>query len=349
MVPQMRQAVVLGGTGGVGWAVAHRLLAAGWRVTVTGRDRTHTPPQLLGSGASFVCADRHDPATLPLVLGDGADLVVDCACFTAAHARALVPLLGDVTSTVMLSSKAVYVDGEGRHSNSDAPPRFDGPITEAQPTLRPTGAPYDTREGYGPNKVAAEETLLASDHAVTVLRASKVHGAWCRQPREWHFVQRVLDRRPVVLLARRGRGADHPSAAVNIAALVERVADLPGRRVLNAADPDCPDGRRIAAVVSTHLGHPWEEILLDETAPTGLGVHPWDRWPPIELDTAAARRVGYEPVGDYRATVVDEVDWLVAQAGDGRAGASGVPLAGRYGTGADDFAREDAYVLAAQR
>jgi hypothetical protein len=30
------------------------------------------------------------------------------------------------------------------------------------------------------------------------------------------------------------------------------------------------------------------------------------------LDTTAAVELGYEPVGDYAATVVDEVDWLVS-------------------------------------
>ena len=36
------------------------------------------------------------------------------------------------------------------------------------------------------------------------------------------------------------------------------------------------------------------------------------------LDLAAAAELGYQPVGDYAATVVDEVDWLVdaARTGD---------------------------------
>ncbi len=307
----MRHAVVLAGTGAVGWAVARRLAAADWEVVVTGRDPTHVPPGLATSGARFVQADRHDPQTLPVVLAGGADLVVDCACYTAAHATDLLPFLGDVTSSVMISSKAVYVDEHGRHSNSEDPPQFEAPIPEDQPTLRPNGADYNSKEGYGANKVAAEETLLASGHPVTVLRPSKVHGAWSRQPREWYFVKRALDRRPVVLLARYGAGADHPSAALNIAALIETVADRPGRRILNAADPDCPDGRTIASIIAGHLGHTWQEVLLDGTAPESLGRHPWDRIPPVILDTAAARKLGYRPVGDYSTTVTDEIDWLV--------------------------------------
>ncbi|MGH8981011.1 MAG: NAD-dependent epimerase/dehydratase family protein, partial [Acidimicrobiales bacterium] len=173
-------------------------------------------------------------------------------------------------------------------------------------------------EGYGPNKVAAEQVLLDSGHPVTVLRPSKVHGAWSRRPREWVFVKRVLDRREVVLLARGGKGADHPSAAQNVAALIDVVAAHPGRRILNIADPDCPDGRTIASVVADHLGHAWEEVLLGPADAPGLGAHPWDSLPPVVLDCGAARRLGYEPVGDYATTVTDELDWLVACAHDER-------------------------------
>jgi nucleoside-diphosphate-sugar epimerase len=334
----------LAGTGAIGWAAARRLTARGWEVMVTGRDPAHVPSGLPALGARFVRADRHNPATIPEVLAGGADLLVDCACYTPAHAVDLLPFLGDVTSTVMISSKAVYVDSQGRHSNSDIPPQFNAPITEDQPTLRPDSADSDSAEGYGRNKVGAEETLLASGHPVTVLRASKVHGAWSRQPREWYFVKRALDRRPAVLLAHRGAGANHPSAALNIAALIETVADRPGRRILNAADPDCPDGRTIAAVIAAHLCHTWQEILLDDTAPEDLGRHPWDRVPPAVLDTTAARQLGYTPAGDYRATVADEIDWLINAATCSEPSHLLRAISNRYATAQSDYANEDDYL-----
>jgi len=338
----VRRAVILAGTGAIGWAAARRLTAAGWEVTVTGRNPEHVPPGLGASGARYVLADRDDPASLPRVMAHGADLLVDCACHTAAHASGLLPFLADASSSVMISTKAVYVDARGRHSNSNDPPEFGRPVSETQPTLRPNRAPYQSREGYGPNKVAAEETLLASGHPVTVLRPSKVHGSWSRQPREWYFVKRVLDRRPAVLLAHRGTGADHPSAALNIAALIETVADRPGRRILNIADPDCPDGATIASVVAAHLGHSWRAVLLDESAPPALGRHPWDRVPPVVLDTTAARELGYTPAGTYAETVVEEIDWLVGIR------ATGHPLARVVADpchpGPPDYAPEDDYL-----
>jgi nucleoside-diphosphate-sugar epimerase len=175
-------ALIIGGTGLVGRAVARRLLADGWTVTVTGRDPAHLPADVGAAGARFVRAEPDDPAALGEAAGDGADLLVACICYTAAQARLLLPLARHATSTVMISSKAVYVDDAGRHSNSDTPPRFGGPVTEEQPTMSPGTMDYNSREGYGANKVAAEQVLLDSGVPVTVLRPSKIHGQGARIP-----------------------------------------------------------------------------------------------------------------------------------------------------------------------
>ncbi|UUV34706.1 NAD-dependent epimerase/dehydratase family protein [Amycolatopsis roodepoortensis] len=309
----MSRAVVLGGTGLIGRAISRRLLAGGWDVVVVGRDSTRMPADVTVAGGRFVAADRAEPGGLAAALGAGADLVVDCLCFTAAHARELLPLLDDVGSTVMISSKAVYVDAAGNHVNSAVPPAFDGPIRESQPTMTPReDIDFRARDGYGANKVAAEQVLLDSGYRVTVLRPSKVHGEGATKPCEWVFVKRVADRREVLFLANGGRGVDHPSAAANIAALIETAAENPGRRVLNCADPDVPDALDISRTVAKYLGHRWEEVLLDDHAPAGLGLHPWDRLPGIRLDMSAAGRLGYRPVGDYATTVIAELDWLVS-------------------------------------
>jgi nucleoside-diphosphate-sugar epimerase len=288
------------------------LLATGWEVDLTGRDPAGFPAAIADAGARFLVADRTDPALLAAAFGGGADLLVDCACFTAADATALVPFARGAGSTVMISSKAVYVDGAGNHSNSEVKPRFDGPVRETQPTMAPGSGDYTTREGYGANKVAAEQVLLDSGAPVTVLRPSKIHGPGSRQPREWVFVKRVLDRRPTVFLAHRGSGVDHTTAAVNIAALIEIAAQSPGARILNSADPDAPSALGISRAIAGHLGHSWEEVLLDGAPEDGVGRTPWDAAHPIVLDTSAALELGYEPVGDYASTVADEVDWLVS-------------------------------------
>jgi len=310
----MPRALILGGTGLIGRATARRLLDAGWQVDVTGRNPAHLSAELAVAGARFVAAERSDPQQLATAIGAGVDLLVDCICFTAEQAEQLVPLAAAASSTVMISSKAVYADAAGNHSNSSEPPCFNGPILETQSTMTPSDIDYNSPEGYGANKVAAEQVLLDSGHPVTVLRPSKVHGIGADRLREWVFVKRVLDKRPAVLLAHRGTGVDHPSAAANIAALIEVAAAHPGRRILNSADPDAPNGRQVARTIAGRLSHTWDEVLLDDGA---LGQHPWDAPHPIVLDLTAAAELGYRPVGDYAATVAKAVDWLVDAAGRG--------------------------------
>jgi hypothetical protein len=180
--------------------------------------------------------------------------------------------------------------------------------------------------------VAAEHVFLDSGHPVTVIRPSKVHGAGAARAREWFFVRRVLDRRPAVLLAHRGEGLDHPTAAANIAALVEVAAAKPGVRILNCADPDTPNGLDISRTIARLLGHEWQEVLIDGDE---LGRHPWDVLPPVVLDMSAASALGYTPAGDYAATVADEIDWLVSER---------PVLDGEFFDGCFDYAAEDRYL-----
>ena len=148
----MKRAVILGGTGVLGRAIAGRLIKAGWAVDVSGRDGRRMPADLAEAGVRFLLSERRDTAALATLIGTGADLLVDGVCFTAGDARLLIEQLGDVTSTVMLSSKAVYVDAAGNHVNSGVAPRFEAPITENGPTMAPSGGNYDSRGGYGPTK-----------------------------------------------------------------------------------------------------------------------------------------------------------------------------------------------------
>ncbi len=311
MVNPMRRALILGGTGMIGEAAARHLLQAGWQVDVTGRDPGHLPAGLADMGARFIAADRGRSQDLLAAMGQGATLLLDVICYTADDARLLLPIAERADSTVMISSKAVYVDRLGHHSNSDQAPDFEGPITEEQATLEPAAGDWNSRERYGRNKVAAERILLDSGLPITVIRPSKVHGRGARRPREWVFVRRALDRRRALLLCDRGAGIDHTTAAANLAALIALAAAHPGRRILNSADPDAPSALRISRVVADLMGHRWHEILLDGKCEGGLGMHPWAARHPIILDTRAATALGYQPVGDFASTVAEEVSWLV--------------------------------------
>jgi nucleoside-diphosphate-sugar epimerase len=342
---------VLGGNGLVGSAAALKLASAGWEVASSGQAETRFPRELRDAGVQFIKSDRYAAGDLRLLLHEGADVVVDCMGYTAGHVRMLLPFRPGIGSLVFISSKAVYVDDQGRHANSDEPPDFAAPVTEKQPTMTPSDIDYNSREGYGANKVAAERVLLDSGMAVSVLRPSRIHGTGGTRPREWVFVRRVLDDRRHLLLARGGRGINHPTAAANLAALVEFCAARPATRILNSADPDAPDGLTISRVIAAHLAHAWNEVLLDATAPEDLGDHPWNTLPAFILDTSAAERLGFVPAGSYAETVKAEIDWLVKAARSGDPAGALPPPDDPYFHSFFDYAREDAWLdgLAAGR
>jgi len=311
-----RRAVILGGTGGIGSAVARTLLAEGsdaWDVQVVARHGGPTADALVADGATFVPGDRRDTAVLRELLRPGADLLVDTVGATRDDALRLRPHLDDVGSTVFISSKAVYADEQGRHANSVHKPVFGGPVTELQATVVADDLDPTSRDGYGAAKAAAEQVLLDHGAPVSVLRPSKVYGVGIGRPREWFVVRRVLDGRERVLLADHGNSVDHTTAASGIGSLVRLVADAPDRRILNVADDTAPTVLEIVRTVAAHLDHRFEEFLLDEDAPAFVGVTPWTTPSPVVLDTTAARSLGWQPPV-FADAVRAELDWLVETA-----------------------------------
>ncbi len=304
--------MVLGGTGAMGGATALRLARAGWRVDVTGRDAALVPADLTAMGVRFHAVDRADVGSVDRLVGDDADLLVDLVAYGSDDVAQLLPAMRRVRSSVLVSSRAVYTDAQGRHINGDEAPVFDVPIPEDAPTVPAAGPGVDpfSREGYAPAKVAAERAALDSGLPVTVLRPSKVHGPWARNARTRAFVERMRAGDRVIPLARRGASVDHLTAAANAAALVEVVADAPGARVLNVADPDTPAAVEIVRAIADELAWDGELELL---APgVDGGAHPWNSTHPIVLDTAAAARLGYRPVGPALDLLRDEVRWVAA-------------------------------------
>ena len=332
--------MVLGVNGLTGSAIAGELSGQGWEVVGTGRDIRRFPTELADGGVRFLRSDRHDPAQLHRVLTPGADVIVDCLCYTAEHARQLLAHRDCFGSAVVLSSKAVYVDDQGRHSNSEDSPRFDAPVGESQSVLEPDfSGEYASREGYGPNKVAAEITLLQSGAAVSILRPSRIHGRRACRPREWFVVKRLLDGRRRLALAHRGRTGNHPTAAVNLARLVASCARRPATRVLNSADPGCPTAADVVRAIADACGCPAEIIGLDDDAPPELGWTPWNSWPPFFLDTAASAGLGYEPAGSYAETVRPIIRELCRLSVPQRARLDEDPFfAGRFDYAVDDAA-----------
>nr|WP_228525334.1 hypothetical protein [Actinomyces haliotis] len=106
---------------------------------------------------------------------------------------------------------------------------------------------------------------------------------------------------------------DHPTAASNVAALIETIAHQPGRRVLKAADPDAPTAAAIVGRIAELTG--WQgrlELLTEEPRRSEVEA-PWFAEHPIVLDTSAAEALGYTPAGTALDLLSEEADWVLAR------------------------------------
>ncbi|MER7792476.1 NAD-dependent epimerase/dehydratase family protein [Streptomyces sp. NPDC097640] len=341
-------AFVIGATGQIGRAAVRALAAEGWRVRAASRGggRDERWPEEVRA----VTMDREDDAALAAALGDGCDVLLDCVAYGSRHARQLLGLADRIGSAVVISSVAVYQDDRGRgfdtQTEPDGVPDYPVPIPESQPTVAPGDDTYSTA------KVALERELLAAGDRLptTLLRAGAIHGPFSPLPRETYFVKRVLDGRPVRILAHGGASRFHPVHVDNLAELVRLAARRPGSRALNAGDPQAPTVAEIAAAVDAAMGATSELITFDGEPPRpGLGQTPWSTARPVVMDMSAAEReLGYRAATGYAESLPETVEWTARRLAGGRDWREAFPLLAKaYGSiGLFDYAAEDAWLAA---
>ncbi|MER3389045.1 MAG: NAD-dependent epimerase/dehydratase family protein [Microcella sp.] len=311
-----KRAILLGGSGQIGTAVAHALLPHGWDVAIAHRGERRG----VVDGVRTITLDREDAAAVRAA-ASGADLVLDCVAYTAEHAETFAPLAGDIGSLVAISTASVYAGLDGSSpddaTGADDFPVYPVPIAEDHPTVGE--ATPGARTTYSAGKAALERALLRIDGLpVTILRPGAIHGPQSPALREWYFLGRALDRRERVPLAYRGESRMSTSATVNIAEIVRLAAEHPGRRVLNAVDEPAPSVLEIGQDVFAHVGHTAEFDLLAGPPVDGVGAHPWAVPTPMVLTMQAAReQLGYEPLGTHRSTIGAALDWMLARVVEG--------------------------------
>ena len=295
----MPSALLLGGTGQIGLAVAAHLVREGWEVRLASRGA----PSAEGPWR-HVAWDREEPCALARVLGPGADLLLDCVAFEAADADQLLAVQGSAGCLVAVSSASVYRDEEGRtldEARDTGFPRFPVPIPEDHPTVEPGPETYSTR------KVAMERRLLEGSRVpATVLRPCAIHGPHSKHAREWWFVKRLLDRCERIPLAYGGRSRFQTTAASAIAEAALHAARGDAPAVLNVADADAPTVAEIGRAVMGAMGAEAELVgLPDEPYPPTGGITPWSVERPLVVASSAPS------AGTYAETAPAAVAWLV--------------------------------------
>ena len=336
-----RHAFIIGGTGQIGRKIAETILAHGWQVTLSHRGKRSEPADLLRLGAKFAAFDRSEEGALSHALRGGADAVIDTIAYTPEHAGQLIDISGNVGALAVISSASVYQDYAGRtldEARDGGFPDFPEPIRETQAIVPPGPQTYSTL------KSALEARLLEGSRApVTILRPCAIYGPYSMHPREYWFVKRMIDQRPVIPLAFRGESRFHTSAVENIAAVALLCLEKPGTRVFNIADPEALTLAEIGVAIARHMDFKGGFHLIDnDEYPPTAGSTPWSVPAPFTLDMTAAQAFGYKPVAAYREAVGEMCKWLVKLSPvDWR---SAFPVLASYPNEQFDYAAEDVFL-----
>jgi len=227
----MKKALVLGGSGQLGIAVAEQLVDAEWRVFTAARSGRAPPPDLTRRGV--VALDSPSGPVSEVLRSSGAvyDAVFVPTAYSAKDASDLLRVKGRFNSLVVVSSASVYADEHGRSLDEAAEggfPDFEGAIGEDTRTVEPGDATYSTR------KVAMERELLDDGLPVSILRPCAIYGKFARHPREWWVVKRVLDRRASIPVAYNADSLFHTSSVRSIATLAQICMEHPATRMLTS-------------------------------------------------------------------------------------------------------------------
>jgi nucleoside-diphosphate-sugar epimerase len=190
----------IGGTKMTGPFAVRALLDAGHEVLLLHRTHSDSPPlrgatQLIGDKSELhVMRDR--------LVGLRLDVLVHMVAFTEADAAGLIEAAADIVPrAVVISSIDVY-RAYGRIHRTEPGPPDPTPLSEDSPLrekLSIHGGAYE--------KVAVERIARSDPRLIcTVLRYPAVYGTGDSQHRLFHWVRRMDDRRPFILVGKRQAG-----------------------------------------------------------------------------------------------------------------------------------------------
>lgn len=175
---------VLGGTGFIGSAVVHRLVARGLQPLVIARGQH---PVALPKGSVFHAADRMDETGLSdLFDSNGVTTVIDIYALGLLNTAPVLRALGDVGRRYLLLSSVDVYANYGGLLRREQPPIHQEPARETDPLRtfrypylgnprRPKGVDQALFDDY--DKILIEDAALADTRfSTTVIRAPMIFG-----------------------------------------------------------------------------------------------------------------------------------------------------------------------------
>jgi nucleoside-diphosphate-sugar epimerase len=215
--------LIIGGTGFISGALSRRLLRRGEQVTLLTRGRTALPADLSGT-ARVLVADRNDHRALASAVGGRTfDAVFDMVAYEPeASASAAAIFRGKVGRFIHCSTISVYMVSD----------QVQCPVTEDQ-----DHAPLMSRRGpnpfgfdYGLAKRKCEGVLWGAHDEkafpVSMLRPTYVSGPEDPTMRDWFWIQRILDGKPL-LVGGSGDFAFQQVYVEDVARMFEALLDRP--------------------------------------------------------------------------------------------------------------------------
>ncbi len=188
--------LLVGGTGFISKRIVQNLVGRGYNVTIFNRGLSANPFEL-NKRVNCVIGNRDNENDLKKVLmGKKYDVVYDMIAYTENHSRIITNILkGKIGRFIHCSTISVYMISDAVHC----------PITEDQYNRKVMK--YFARNpfgmDYGINKRKCEE-ILWSEHndktfPVTMLRPTFVAGPEDPSKRDYFWIQRILDGKPLLV------------------------------------------------------------------------------------------------------------------------------------------------------
>jgi len=299
----MSHALIIGGNGQIGRAVAQMFVQQGWQVTIAGRSTPKNP--ILSNAIKYVKVDRKRTQDIKGCVPSTVDFLLDCISFDEEDAVQLAELSSSVGRICVVSSASVYTDQLGRtldEASTCGFPELPVPITTSQSTVQASSKTYSTK------KIAIEKYIASNAECpVSILRPCAIYGPYSKHAREWFFVKRLLDERKYIPLAYSAESRFHTTSVDGIAAAVLASANGCLPLITNVVDSNAPTVREIGLAIMKVMGIEAEIVGISGTDfPPETGRSPWAIPNPVVCEPSE----DYCPVGVYSDLIAPTVRYL---------------------------------------